>query len=231
MTGHNTLNVDFGSRSAFLFHELLRRDIPDGEGRRFYRKGEHIFHEGHHANGLYCVISGKVKIVRIGEGGKEQIVRLAGKMDVIGYRALLAGQQYHGSAIALEDTVVGYAPKKVFFDILSANPDMSLQMMKLLSQDLDHSEINRVDIATKTVKERVAELLLLLKETCGTRDGGKTLDIYLSREDLASMVGAAKEVVIRTLAQLKDEKLIELKAREIRLVNIQGLVKLAGVSD
>ena len=58
---NNSSGEDYGSRSAFLFHELLRRDLPDGEGRRFYKKGEHIFHEGHHANGLYCIISGMVK--------------------------------------------------------------------------------------------------------------------------------------------------------------------------
>jgi len=235
MTDHNHSHPhkygDFGSRSAFLFHELIRRDMPNGEGRKSFKKGDNIFLEGEHANGLFCVISGKVKIVRLGDGGKEQIVRLAGKLDVIGYRALLAGQQYHASAVALEDTMVGYVPKKIFFEILNSNPEISMQMMRLLSQDLDQSEIKRVDIATKTVKERVAELLLLLKETYGTREDGKTLDIYLSREDLAAMVGAAKEVVIRSLAQLKDENLIESKGRDIILADIPGLIRTARLMD
>jgi CRP/FNR family transcriptional regulator, polysaccharide utilization system transcription regulator len=177
MSDHASKYSEFGSRSAFLFHELLKKDMHSGNGRQCFKKGDHIFEENNHANGLFCVISGKIKIVRSGEGGKEQIVRLAGKLDVIGYRALLAGEKYHGSAIALEDTVVGFVAKKVFFEILNSNPEMSMQMMRLLSQDLDQSEIKRVDIATKTVRERVAELLLLLKETHGVMDDGITLDI------------------------------------------------------
>jgi CRP-like cAMP-binding protein len=231
MTDHSSKYGVYGSRSAFLFHELLRRDMPNGEGRKTYKKGEHIFEEGNHANGLFCVIQGKVKIVRLGDGGKEQIVRLAGKLDVIGYRALLAGQQYHASAVALEDVAVGFVPKKIFFDILNNNPEIAMQMMRLLSQDLDQSEIKRVDIATKSVKERVAELLLLLKETYGVIGDNATIDVKLSREDLAAMVGAAKEVVIRALAQLKDENLIETKGRQITLVNIPGLIKTAGLLD
>jgi CRP/FNR family transcriptional regulator, polysaccharide utilization system transcription regulator len=231
MADHSSKYGEFGSRSAFLFHELLKKDMQNADGRKFFKKGETIFEENNHANGLFCVISGKVKIVRLGESGKEQIVRLAGKLDVIGYRALLADENYHGSAIALEDTMVGFIPKKIFFEILTSSPEMSMQMMRLLSQDLDHSEIKRVDIATKTVKERVAELLLLLKETYGVMEDGATLDIKLSRDDLAAMIGAAKEVVIRALAQLKEEHLIESRGREIKLVDIRGLIRIAKLTE
>jgi CRP/FNR family transcriptional regulator, polysaccharide utilization system transcription regulator len=231
MSDHASKYGEFGSRSAFLFHELLKKDMQNGDGRKFFKKGDHIFEENNHANGLFCVISGKVKIVRLGEGGKEQIVRLAGKLDVIGYRALLADEKYHGSAVALEDTMVGFVPKKIFFEILNSNPEMSMQMMRLLSQDLDHSEIKRVDIATKTVRERVAELLLLLKEAHGTQEDGITLDIRLSRDDFAAMIGAVKEVVIRALAQLKDENLIEAKGRQISLLDIPGLIKVAKLAE
>ena len=138
--------------------------MPGGEGRKSFKKGEQVFVEGNHANGLFCILSGKVKICRTGDGGKEQIVRLAGSRDVIGYRALLAGETYRATAIALEDTVVGFVPKKIFYDILQSSPEISMGMMKLLSQDLDQSETKRVDIATKTVRERLAEVLLLLNE-------------------------------------------------------------------
>lgn len=221
----------YGSRAGFLFHELLRRDMPDGEGRKSFKKGEYIFEEGRHANGIYCVLSGKVKITRLGDGGKDQIVRLAGTRDVIGYRALLGGQQYHASAVALEDTTVGYVPKKIFFDILNSNPEISMQMMRLLSQDLDNSESRMVDIATKTVRERLAEVLLLLKESYGSSADGDMLNINLSREDLAAMIGAAKEVVIRSLAQLKEEGYVETKGRQIRIVDDKGLFKIARLSD
>jgi CRP/FNR family transcriptional regulator len=221
----------YGSRSAFLFHELLRQVMPAGEGRKSFKKGEYVFEEGKHANGLFCILSGKVKIIRLSEAGKEQIVRLAGSRDVIGYRALLGGSQYRASAVALEDTAVGYVPRKIFFDILNSDAELSMQMLRLLSQDLDQSESKRVDIATKTVKERLAEVLLLLKESCGFLPDGLTLDVNLSREDLAGMVGAAKEVIIRTLAQFREEKLIETKGKQLRLLNLPGLLKTARLND
>ncbi len=220
-----------GNRSGFLFHELLRQEMPGGEGRKSFKKGEQVFVEGNHANGLFCILSGKVKICRTGDGGKEQIVRLAGSRDVIGYRALLAGETYRASAIALEDTVVGFVPKKIFYDILQSSPEISMGMMKLLSQDLDQSESKRVDIATKTVRERLAEVLLLLNETYGTLEDGKTLNINISRDDLAGMVGAATEVLIRQLAKFKEEGLVETKGRRIGVLNPEALLKISTLHD
>lgn len=205
--------------------------MPGGEGRKTFKKGEYIFEEGKHANGLFCILSGKVKITRLGEGGKEQILRLAGPRDVIGYRALLGGDQYHASAVALEDAAVGYVPRKIFFDILNENPEVSRQMLQLLSQELDRSETSRVDIATKTVRERLAEVLLLLGETYGVLEDGQTLDINLTREDLAGMVGAAKEVVIRNLATLKEECHIETRGRQILLLDKPALIRIARIND
>lgn len=221
----------YGSRSAFLFHELIRQEMPDGSGRKSFKKGEYIFEEGMHANGLYCILSGKVKIIRSGEGGKEQIVRLAGIRDVLGYRALLAGDSYRASAAALEDTTVGFVPKNKFFDILNSSPEMAMQMMRLLSQELDQSETKRVDITTKSVRERIAEVLLLLKETYGLQTDNQTLDVNISREDLASMVGTATEVAIRQLTKLREEGLVETKGRQIKLLDIAGLVKIARLND
>jgi CRP-like cAMP-binding protein len=221
----------YGNRSAYLFHELIKQAMPGGEGRKVFKKGEHVFEEGNHANGLFCILTGKVKISRLGEGGKEQIVRLAGSRDVIGYRALLAGESYRASATALEETTVGFVPRTTFFNILNSNPEMSMGMMKLLSQDLDQSETKRIDIATKTVRERLAEVLLLLKKTYGITNDEKTLDINISRDDLAGMVGAATEVLIRQLAKFKEEGLIETKGRKIRLLDTDALLRVSKLND
>jgi CRP-like cAMP-binding protein len=150
---------------------------------------------------------------------------------VIGYRALLAGETYRASAVALEDTVVGFVPKKTFYDILHSNPEMSMGMMKLLSQDLDQSETKRVDIATKTVRERLAEVLLLLNKTYGTLEDGKTLNINISREDLSGMVGTATEVLIRQLAKFKEEGLVETKGRRICILNTDALLKVSTLHE
>lgn len=221
----------YGSRSAFLFHELLRKEMPGGEGRRSYKKGDFIFEEGKHTNGLFCIISGKVKITRHSDTGKEQILRLAGPRDIIGYRGLLGGEQYRASAIALEDAVVGYVPKKIFFDILNESPEVSRHMMQLLCQELDRSDSSRVDIATKTVRERLAEVLLLLAETYGFQDDEITIDLNLTREELAGMVGAVKEVVIRALAAMKEEGCVNTKGRQIQIADKKALIRIARISD
>ncbi|MDQ3072221.1 MAG: Crp/Fnr family transcriptional regulator [Bacteroidota bacterium] len=215
------------NRSGFLFQELLKGEVPDSGKRKSFRKGDYVFEEGNSANGLYCILSGKVKISRLGESGKEQIVRLAGTRDVIGYRALLSSGRYRASAIALEETQVGFVSKTVFFDTITNKPEMALQMLKLLSQDLEQSESRMVDIATKSVRERVAEMLIVLKETYGFEPDGQTLAAHLSREDLAGMVGAAKEVVIRCLATFKEEEMIEARGRTMKLLNVKGLLRTA----
>ncbi len=212
----------YGSKSAFLFHELLKKDA-DGRKRIQYKKGETIFREGQSANGLFCIISGKVKILRNSEGGKEQIVRLAGDKEVVGYRALLSDELYKANAIAMAETEIGFVPKSVFFDILNHNPEMAMLMMKLLSNDLERSETIMVDIATKPVKNRVAEMLLLLQENFSKYEGVELDTINISREDLAAMVGAAKEVVIRALTLLKEEGAIETKGQMIKIKEQQKL--------
>jgi CRP-like cAMP-binding protein len=205
--------------------------MPHGEGRKSYPKGGLIFEEGKRANGLFCIISGKVKVTRLTESGREQILHLAGQMDVIGHRALLAGDTYKASAVALEEVSVGYVPRQVFLDLISTDPELAMQMLALLSNDLDLSDSRRLDMATKTVRERLAELLLLLKDTYGVKEDGITVDISLSREEIAGIIGAAKEVVIRNLTHFKEEKLIESKGRQIRLLDPATLLNIARQND
>lgn len=220
-----------GTRSDFLFDMLLKGEWPEASNRKEYRKGETIFEEGQPANGLYCILSGKVKISRLGENGKEQIVRLARTRDVIGYRALLSEGRYRASGTALEETFATFVPKTDFLESLKNNWDLALQMLRLLAQDLDRSESLMVDIATKSVRERVAEVLLLLRETYGLQNDGVTLEAHISREDLAGMVGAAKEVVIRCLATFKDEKIIEARGRTVRLLDQKALKRIARLEE
>ena len=115
--------------------------------------------------------------------------------------------------------------------MLNSNPEMSMGMMRLLSQDLEQSDSKRVDMATKTVRERLAEVLLLLRETYGTLQDGSTLDVSFSREDLAGMVGTATEVVIRQLTKFREEGLLETKGRQIKLLQPDSLIKIARLND
>ena len=196
-----------------------------------YKKGQYIFNRGAHPQGLFCVHSGKIKLSRTGDEGKEQIVRSAGEGDVIGYRALLSNDRYQSSAIALEDAAICFIPRQIFYDLLASNLGLAFEMMKLLSGDLKKAEQMITTLAQKPVRERMAETLLFLKETYGFEEDGITLNVTLTREELANLVGTATETGIRLLSEFKIEKIIELVGKRIKIINMPNLIKTANLED
>lgn len=196
-----------------------------------YKKGQLIFHEGGKPSGLYCINSGKIKIAKLGSDGKEQIVRLAKPGDVIGYRALMADSNYSASAVALEDAVVCFVPRSQFLELISQNVDFANGLMKLLSNALGEAEERMVQMAYKPVRERLAEALLLLQKTYQQREGEDNFTISISREDLASIVGTAKETTIRLLSDFKDEHIISTKGSSITILDPEKLYKIGHLYD
>ncbi|MFA5404737.1 MAG: Crp/Fnr family transcriptional regulator [Ignavibacteria bacterium] len=196
----------------------------------FYKKGQVIFFEGNYPDGLFCIREGKVKVFKIGSTGKEQIIRFAKNGDALGYRALLVGEIYSASASALEDSHICFIRKETVFELFKSNHNFSLSLLKLLSRDLEDVENKMVKLAQKPVRDRLAEALLILKETYGTDKQGN-INISLSREDFASIVGTATETVIRLLADFKKENLISTKGKKIKILDIDGLVKISKLND
>jgi CRP-like cAMP-binding protein len=197
-----------------------------------YKKGQVIFSEGIPPSGLYCLHTGKVKIYKTGDEGREKIVRLARSGDVIGYRALLTGGPSTVSAAALEESLVCCIPQDTFYKLLRSNGTLSMRIIELLTAELGKAEDQIVHIAQRPVKERLAEALLLLKETYGTEDGdASALNVRLSRDELAGIVGTAIETLVRTLAEFKREQLISTEKRKIRLLDIPRLARICNVRD
>lgn len=194
-----------------------------------YKKGQVIFNEGGHPLGLFCINDGKVKIEHSGFDGKEQIVRMAKGGDVLGYRALLSNERYNASAVALDDTNVCFIPKDSFFNVLKTNPRLSLEIIKMLSTELRKAEQAITDIAQKPVRERMAEALLFLKETYGFEEDGATINVVLSREDIANLVGTATETAIRLLSEFKKDHIVESVGKKIKIIDNDKLVKTANV--
>ncbi|UKJ05789.1 Crp/Fnr family transcriptional regulator [Solitalea lacus] len=203
--------------------------IDSHKGHITFNKGEEIFVEGDRPHGIYCIHEGKVKLSKHGETGKEQIVRFAKESDVLGYRALLGNEMYDCSAIALEKTDVCFIPKTDFFEIFDKSPSLSLNLVKLLSADLRHAENKLTDIAQKPVRERIAENILLLKETFGVDEITGSIKVVLSREEIANMTGTATETAIRLLSELKGDGLIEFVGKKIKIVNVKELVRRANI--
>ena len=205
--------------------------ISERKGDNFYKKGQAIFYEGNHANGLYCIYDGKVKLSKLGEDGKEQIVRFAKTADILGYRSLLSDEPYHATATAMEDCYICLLSKDKFMQLMEKDPKLSLSVVQQLSKDLRSAEQMLIDIAQKSVKERIAEAILLLKNTFGYLADGKTLAASLTRSEIADIAGTTTETTIRTLAQLCKDGVIELKGKKISIKDFQRLVSEASVYD
>jgi CRP/FNR family transcriptional regulator len=197
----------------------------------FYKKGQLIFFEGNKPQGLFCINAGKVKIFQTGIEGKEQILRLAKEGDILGYRALISGGTYSASSMAMEDSSICMVPRKTFFDLLQSNSELSTRIMQLLSQDLKLAEHRITELAQKPVRERMAETILMLKEFYGYEADNKTINALISREDIANITGTATETAIRVLSDFRNERMIDLKAKKIRILNTNMLLKAANVFD
>jgi CRP/FNR family transcriptional regulator len=197
----------------------------------FYKKGQLIFFEGNKPQGLFCISQGKVKVFQTGIDGKEQILRLAKEGNILGYRALISGGSYSASAMAMEDSSVCMVPKRTFFELVQANSELSTRLMQLLSHDLKEAEHRITELAQKPVRERMAETILMLKEFYGLEGDNKTINATISRDDIANITGTATETGIRVLSDFRNEKIVDLKGKKIRILNMNKLLKAANVYD
>jgi len=195
-----------------------------------FKKGETIFREGVYASGVYCINAGKIKLSMLGDEGREQIVRMAKPGDIIGYKALLSGDKYSATATAIEDCNVCFIPREIFLVILQKDAALSFEMMKLLSNELKRAEEKITHLAQKPVRERVAETILFLKETYGI-DKENHINVLLSREEIANLVGTATETAIRLLSEFNKDNIIELSGKKIKILNHQKLIKTANLYD
>lgn len=193
-----------------------------------YKKGEIIFAEDSHPQGLYWINSGKIKIFKTGFDGKEQIIHWGLPGDLLGYRALLAEEAYSVSSEAIEETVACLIPSRAFINLLDNNRHLNRQLMKSICHELNLASERLTSMAQKNVRERLAEVLLHLHDTFKSEDEADALiNITLPREDIANLVGTATETVIRLLSEFKEDKLVEFEGKRIRLLDKPKLRRVA----
>ncbi|MBN1388493.1 MAG: Crp/Fnr family transcriptional regulator [Bacteroidales bacterium] len=184
-----------------------------------YHKGEIIFKEGEKPPGLISLASGKVKIFKEGVGGREQILRMVKPAGILGFRALFAGVAYSASAIAIEDSTICIIEKDALFKLVRESPELSLKIIKMLSYELGFSNNRTVSLTQKHIRGRLAESLLVLKDTYGFEKDGKTIKAYLSREDIANLSNMTTSNAIRTLSTFAAEKVIAIDGRKIKILD------------
>lgn len=202
------------------------KDLAAERKTRTMARKEIIFHEGDELRSIFLINSGKVRTFKMNNDGKEFVTGLHGPGDFLGYMSVLEGGRVNESAETLEDSELALIPREDLLTLLYKDRDVSMRFIKMLTKEVKESEQRLLELAYATVRQRVAQALLRLRDTYGA-DPDQGLGLRISREDLATVVGTATESLIRTLSDLKSDGLIEVQGRDIRIKDARALEKLA----
>lgn len=222
---NETVNTNITSSNS-LFELLCPDNQPNtkdsGYVTSIYKKNQPLFIEGSYPRGVFCIKRGKIKVYSTGETGKEQIIRIAAKGDVVGFRALFSEEPYKLSAATLEESQISFINMTDFMQKVHSQPSILQSILRELSKESGERADFIKTMAQKTVRERLAIVFLVLDDIY------KDELINLSREDLANFVGTATETLIRLLRDFKDEGKIEIHGRKIELLDIPGIYSETG---
>lgn len=195
-----------------------------------YDKGEVIFRQGGVASGIFFVKKGKVKKYQVDQNGREQIIYIANKGELIGYHAILADERYPDSAATLEESVIAFIPKEDFLATLERSNVLPRRLLKTLSHEFTVLANSITIFAQRSVKERLAITLIVLREKFKEETTpGEEITINLSRSDLANMVGTGNENIVRFLKEFKAAGILTSQGRKIRITDVKELIKISSL--
>jgi len=221
------------SQNSSLFHFCHTNELDELNYNKtcaFYKRGQILFQEGSKPIGLYCINSGKIKVYKYASDGKEQIIRIAKPGDFIGYCSLISGIRYPVSAAALEESTVCMIPKTTITEMFRHNEQFSEGLIGILCNTITNSYERMADLSYKPVKGRLAEALLLLKETYTSKENPEGI-INITREDLASLIGTVKETAIRVLKEFKEDGFLVTNKSKIIIQDPKGLARISHLYD
>ena len=229
------LNSELGIKDILdnpnsIFHFLSQEEKDELEQHislAHYKKNEFVFKEGDKPNGFMMLVYGKVKIFKEGVGGREQIIRMAKPLGIIGYRALFAEENHIASAVTLEESLICTVSPDFIMSKALRNNHFSLRIIRKLSHELGFSNSRTVTLTQKHIRGRLAESLMLLKDKYGFEHDGTTLKVYLSREDIANLSNMTTSNAIRTLSTFANEQIIAIDGRKIRVLNAHRLERIS----
>jgi len=208
--------------SSSIFKGLNKKDketLVTQHRLTIAKKGQFLFKEGDKPHGLICLASGKAKVFKDGVGGRGQILKMVRQQGFIGYKTLFSDHPWAFSAIAIEDSAICIFDKTSLIRILKKNPDLSLKFMKLIAEELWISNNRTVSLTQKHIRGRLAESLLILRDTYGFEADGRTIRIAMSREDIANLSNMTTSNAIRTLSNLASDGIIEIAGRRISIID------------
>lgn len=196
--------------------------LKENRDINYYKKKQRIYTEGNRPFRLYYVMSGKIKAFKTNDDGKELIINLYNEGDFFGYVALLENSLYKESAEALEDCELALIPKEDFEKLMNTSKEISSQFLKLLAKNISDKEEMLLSIAYNSLRKKVADAIISIEKKYNTSES-ENYSFSISRENLAGIAGTATESLIRTLGDFREEKLIEVKNGQIKILNKKKL--------
>jgi len=219
------LQKDDNLESHDELHTLndLKNFFDDNGLQLSFGKGEIIYEEGHPSNNIYLIGKGAVKCYRFDEQGKELTTALYTEDDLFGYTSFVQNIPYQETAVAINSLVVSAISKDQLKDVLNNNHKVTLELIQLLTDDLDNIKDQLLQMAYSSVNKKTASTILKFAEKLNCHPDEP---IKISRSDLASTAGIATESLIRTLSAFKKSGLIDIEGRTIKILNLQELRKI-----
>lgn len=215
-----------GDVSAFFSKAREMKDfqkLSENRPVRSFKKKDLIFMEGQTPNDLYFIEKGQIKTYKVNYDGKELITGIHKEGDFIGYVPLLEDRPYNENAEVLEEVRLSIIPKTDFLTLIYSSKDVARKFIKMLSNNLEEMENRLLDIAYQSVRQRVASALLKINVKIQDE---KNSVITITRRDISNIIGTATESLNRTLADFKDEGLIEISGEGLKVINKPKLEKL-----
>jgi CRP-like cAMP-binding protein len=220
---------DFESESIFADLPLADLELLMArKSEQAYKKGEIIFLEGGYPTGIFYIVKGMAKKYKMDGEGREQIIYVANTGELLGYHAILSGDSYPDSAAVLEDSIIAFIPKEDFLAAIKQSDVLNRRLLKTLSHEFAVLANSLTMFAQKSVRERLALQLIVIREKYKVDfESGMPVEINMSRDDLASLVGTARENVVRMLSEFKEEGIVRTSGRRIIVLDVKKLIKIA----
>lgn len=192
-----------------------------------FRKNEILHYEGDGPTHMMCLVQGKIKIYKEGVGGRNQIVRIMQPVSYFAYRAIFAEGNYNTTACAFEPSTVVLIPRETLLKLVTQNNKLALFFVRQLAIDLGISDSRQVNLTQKHIRGRLAESLIFMRDNYGLEEDGATINVYLSREDLANLSNMTTSNAIRTLSMFVSERVIAMDGRRIKIIDEEKLRKIS----
>ena len=199
--------------------------VNDAKIDREYAPGDVLYHQGDPCRGVFCLQSGLVGLRKVGADGNSVLVRLAQPGDTIGYRSFLAGEEHKLSAEVLKPSLICFIERPVARRMLDTKPELGLRFLKRLADDLDTAEDKFLQSTSFDILARLAHLLLVLKDrfTSEEKDGALKLELPLSRQDMAAMIGVRPETMSRAIRKFEDDGIAYFSGRTVQVPDVSVL--------